>query len=98
MSEKELDMNELINDFNEYSTDYSKSACSYYEDYLRNYQKEKLELEDRINNAIEYINFLAIGTQGIKEELLDKCEMGMIKFNNTMWGEEILDLLKGDKE
>lgn len=56
------------------------------------------EICERNNNAIEYINFLAIGTQGIKEELLDKCEMGMIKFNKTMWGEELLDLLKGDKE
>ena len=42
MNEKELDMIDLINDFNEYSTDYNKTTCEYYEDYLRNYQKEKL--------------------------------------------------------
>ena len=54
--EEELDMNDLIRDFNEYSTDYSKTACRYYEDYLINYQKEKLDLQQRIDKAIEYIN------------------------------------------
>ena len=43
--ETELDMNDLIRNFNEYSTDYTKTACRYYEDYLINYQKEKLNLQ-----------------------------------------------------
>lgn len=55
MNEKELDMNELINDFNEYSTDYIKTTCEYYRDYLKKYQKEKLELQQRIDKAIGYI-------------------------------------------
>lgn len=53
MSEKELDMNDLINSFDECSTDYTKTACVYYGDYLRNYQKEKLALQQERNNYKE---------------------------------------------
>ena len=53
--ETELDMNELISDFDEYSTDYTKTACTYYANYLREYQKEKLDLQQRIEEAIDYI-------------------------------------------
>lgn len=44
--ETELDMNDLINSFDEYSTDYTKTACVYYGNYLRDYQKEKLQLQN----------------------------------------------------
>lgn len=60
--EKELDMNDLIVSFGECSTDYTKTACTYYANYLEEYQKEKIKLEqenqqlhNKIDKAIRYI-------------------------------------------
>lgn len=47
---EETTMWDLITDFKEYSTDYTKTACEYYEEYLRNYQKEKLQLQNNWTN------------------------------------------------
>lgn len=55
MNEEELDMNELIRDFNEYSTDYNKTTCEYYENYLKNYQKEKLQLQNNWNELKKWL-------------------------------------------
>ena len=52
--ETELDMNDLINSFDECSTDYTKTACVYYRNYLRDYQKEKLQLQNNWNELKEY--------------------------------------------
>lgn len=61
--EKELDMNELIESFGECSTDYTKTACTYYANYLEEYQKEKIRLEqenkelhNKIDKAIEALD------------------------------------------
>ena len=61
--EKELDMNELIESFGECSTDYTKTACTYYANYLEEYQKEKIrlqqqnkELHNKIDKAIEALD------------------------------------------
>lgn len=53
MNEKEIDMNELIESFGECSTDFSKTACKYYEDYLRNYQKEKIWQIEEYQKAVD---------------------------------------------
>ena len=53
-------MNELIRDFEEYSTDFTKTACTYYANYLREYQKEKLDLQQRIDDATERLNALIV--------------------------------------
>lgn len=60
--EKELDMNELIESFGDCTTDYTKTACTYYANYLEEYQKEKIRLEqenkelhNKIDKAIRYI-------------------------------------------
>ena len=96
MSEEELDMNELINSFDEYSTDYTKTACTYYGDYLRNYQKEKLELQDRINKAVEYIE-----NNSLYDEEYDynyEEEMYLSGIDDEVAKKDLLSLLKGDKE
>ena len=53
MNEKEIDMNELIECFKEYSLDFNKTTCKYYEDYLRNYQKEKIWQIEEYQKAID---------------------------------------------
>lgn len=63
---------------------------------LNHYKLLYQKVKDRNDKAIEYVNFLAIGTQGIKEELLDKCQIGMVKFNKTICGDELLEILKGE--
>ena len=64
--------------------------------------KTKLEwmyqMSEQLCNIAEYINFLSITTDGIKEELLDKCKLGFVKFNETIWGEELLELLGENDE
>lgn len=55
ISEKVIDMNELINSFDECSTDYTKTACTYYGDYLRNYQKEKIQLQNNWNELKKWL-------------------------------------------
>ena len=68
-------------------------------DYIENLQSQLKAKEEVIKEAREYINFIAITTQGIKEELIDKCEMGFVKFNKTMWGEELDEILsKGENK
>ena len=66
--EKELDMNDLIVSFGECSTDYTKTACTYYANYLEEYQKEKIKLEqqnkelhNKIDKAIELIEGYNLG-------------------------------------
>ena len=64
-----------------------------------NLQSQLKAKEEVIKEAREYLNFLAMTTQGIKEELIDKCEMGFVKFNKTMWGEELDEILsKGENK
>lgn len=88
-NEKELDMNDLIRDFNEYSTDYNKTTCEYYRDYLRNYQKEKLELQQRIDKAIEYIENNTYSSVATMKTILHLQ-------NDELY--DLLEILKGDKE
>ena len=51
----EEDMNEFIIDFDEYSTGYLKTTCDYYGDYLRNYQKEKIQLQNNWNELKKFL-------------------------------------------
>ena len=55
MNEKEIDMNELIESFGECSTDYTKTACTYYANYLEEYQKEKIKLEHNWNELKKWL-------------------------------------------
>lgn len=50
-------------------------------------QQELTKYKERNENAIEYINFLTIF----------KSKIEMIKFNETIWGKELLEILE-DKE
>lgn len=52
---EETDMWDLLRDFKEYSTDYNKTTCEYYEEYLRNYQKEKLQLQNNWNELKKWL-------------------------------------------
>ncbi|MCI9585245.1 MAG: hypothetical protein HFH45_01245 [Bacilli bacterium] len=54
-------------------------------DFIEKCNKEKEDLQQRINDAIDYINFLVIFNQIING-----------KFNKTIWGEELLEILKGE--
>ena len=65
--ETELDMNDLINSFDECSTDYTKPACVYYGDYLRDYQKEKLQLQNNWNELKEWLKQIQINAVYIDE-------------------------------
>lgn len=50
-----------------------------------------------IQNTIDYINFLSIGPDGIKE-MQEKSINGFVRFSQTTWGEELLDLLNEYKD
>lgn len=67
----EKDMNDLITSFDEYSLDYTKCACDYYEEYLRNYQKEKLQLQNNWNElkkcVREWILYHSVCEEDYKE-------------------------------
>ena len=52
---EETTMWDLITDFKEYSTNYTKTACEYYEEYLRKYQKEKLKLQNNWNELNKFV-------------------------------------------
>ena len=73
ISEKELDMNDLINSFDECSTDYTKTACTYYGDYLRNYQKEKIQLQNNWNELKKWLE------EVVDYEEYDKIERDTLK-------------------
>ena len=53
MNEKEIDMSELIECFKEYRTEFNKTTCKYYKDYLRNYQKEKIWQIEEYQKAVD---------------------------------------------
>lgn len=61
--------------------------------------ENKLKQRDEvIEEAIDYINFLAIGSEGIID-MINTSVLGYKKFNKTIWGEELLETLqkyKGD--
>ena len=49
-----------------------------------NLQQELTKYKERNEKAIEYVNFLTIL----------KCELEMIKFNETIWGKDLLEILE----
>lgn len=54
------------------------------------------ELYAMRDEAIEYINIIVIAKTGFheKEEMLNP----FVRLNKTIWGEELLDILQGNKE
>lgn len=52
--------------------------------YIAHLQSQLEQKEKQLNDIKTYINYLGIGTQGIREELINKCVMGMVKFNQTI--------------
>lgn len=50
-----------------------------------------------IQNAKDYINFLSIGPEEIKQ-MQEIAVMGFTKFNQTIWGKELLDILNESME
>lgn len=94
MNEKELDMNELINSFDEYSTDYTKTACTYYGDYLRNYQKEKIELQQenkQLKKAYDKEKYL---TDKLTKQLTDEYKNTEIQYKLKNEYKNIIDELE----
>ena len=68
-------------------------------DEIENLQSQLKAKEEVIKEARDYVNFIAITTRGIKKELIDKCEKGFVKFNKTLWGEELEEILsKGENK
>ena len=56
MSEKDINnLKEMLVDFNEYSTDYTKTACREYEETIENTLKEIERLNNIIKEVREYI-------------------------------------------
>ena len=67
-------MNELIRDFEEYSTNFTKTACEHYANYLKEYQKEKIELEQKLDKILAYAKSRCDGyLEDLKKGHLD-CE------------------------
>lgn len=77
----EKDMNDLITSFDEYSLDYTKCACDYYEEYLRNYQKEKLQLQNNWNELKKWLESWLENDKHcyLAENPIDKCRCEVYK-------------------
>ena len=47
-------MNELIRNFEEYSTDFTKTTCEHYAKLLKDYQQHTSKLEKKLDKILSY--------------------------------------------
>lgn len=71
----------------EYEIETLKGDFEGQHELTKKYVKENKELHNKIDKAIEYINIVAIATN--KPQYFQKIK-------DTIWGEELLKILKGD--
>ena len=83
-------LNNLIEDFNDYSTDYTKTACIYYKEIFIEIKKQLEEKDKIINEAIEFIRN---GEDGKGQ--FYKCCVRKVSMKED---EELLEILERDKE
>ena len=76
-------LDSLIEDFNDYSTDYTKTACIYYKEIFIEIKNQLEEKDKVIDEAIEYIN----------QQIFDMTMTG----NGTLSLDRLLEILERGK-
>ena len=91
MNNKEIikALNNLIEDFNDYSTDYTKTACDYYKEIFIEIKKQLEEKEKIIDDAIKYAKNTTVAEHGT-EEIFNISELWFVK--------ELLEILERGKK